>query len=215
MLLSPHPDITFAVSILSRFLENPGDIHWDTVKCISCYLQGTKDSQLTYGSEWHDLEGYSNANGSTQEDHYTISGYTFLIAGGTIAWSSRKQELITLSMAEAEYVVTMHAAKEALWLHKFIHEVFPEILILPTTIHCDNQAAIKLITTDNYHSRTKHLDQWYNFICNIASKGMIKLMYCLTNDMVADVLMKALPKWKVAAHTNTLGMHHACRGVLE
>jgi hypothetical protein len=111
--------------------------------------------------------------------------------------------------------ISLHTAKEALWLHKFIHEVFPKILILPTTIHCNNQAAIKLITTDNYHSRTKHLYQWYHFICDIASKGTIKLMYCPTDDMVADVLMKALPKWKVAVHANTLGMCHACGGVME
>jgi hypothetical protein len=130
-------------------------------------------------------------------------------------WSLRKQELITLSTAEAEYVATMHIAKEALWLHKFIYKVFPKILILPTTIHCDNQAAIKLITTDNYHSHTKHLDQQYHFIHNIANKGTIKLVYCLTDDMVADVLTKALPKWKVVAHMNTLRMCHACRGVIE
>jgi hypothetical protein len=174
-----------------------------------------KDFQLTYGGERHDLEGYSDADGGTQEDRYAISGYTFLIDGGAIAWSSRKQELITLSTAEAEYVATTHAAKEALWLHKFIREVFPKILILPTTVHCDNQAAIKLITTDNYHSRTKHLDQRYHFIRDVASKGTIKLVYCPTDDMVADVLTKALPKWKVAAHANALGMRHACGGVME
>jgi hypothetical protein len=118
-------------------------------------------------------------------------------------------------MAEVEYVATMHAAKEALWLHKFICEVFPEILILPTTIHCNNQAAMKLITTDNYHSCTKHLDQQYHFICDIASKGTIKLVYCPTDDMVVDVLTKALPKWKVVVHVNALGMCCTCRGVIE
>jgi hypothetical protein len=141
---------------------------------------------------------------------YTISGYTFLIDGGTIAWRLRKQELITLSTAEAEYIVMTHTAKEALWLHKLLHEIFPKILHLPTTIHCDNQAVIKLITTDNYHSRTKHLDQCYHFIHKVVSKGeVLKLVYCLTNDMVADALTKALPKWKVVAHVN------ACGGVIE
>jgi hypothetical protein len=44
---------------------------------------------------------------------------------------------------------------------------------------------------------------------------MIKLVYCPTDDMVADVLTKALPKWKVAAHTNALSMCHTCGGVME
>jgi hypothetical protein len=188
------PDITFAILILSHFLENPGDIHWDAVKRVFRYLQGTKDLQLTFGGKWQDLEGYSDTDRGTQEDQYAISRYTFLIDGGTIAWRSRKQELITLSTAEAEYVATMHTAKEALWLHKLLRKIFPEILHLPTTIHCDNQAAIKLITTDNYHSCTKHLDQRYHFIHEVVSKEVLKLVYCLTNDMVADALTKALPK---------------------
>lgn len=128
---------------------------------------------------------------------------------------ARKQELVTLSIAEAEYVAAMHAAKEAKWLHKLLGELFPYILHLPTTLYCDNQAVITLATTDNYHSRTKHLDQRYYFIRDVVKEGTIKLVYCPSEDMVADVLTKALPKWKVAAHSNALGIRHACRGVME
>jgi len=86
------------------------------VKCVIHYLSGTKDYVLTYGNKHHDLLGYSDADGATQEHRHAISGYTFLIDGGAVSWSSRKQEIITLSTAEAEYVATTHAAKEALWL---------------------------------------------------------------------------------------------------
>jgi hypothetical protein len=109
----------------------------------------------------------------------------------------------------------MHIAKKALWLHKLLHKIFPKILHLLTTIHCDNQAVIKLITTDNYHFCTRHLDQHYHFICKVVSKEVLKLIYCPTNDMVVDVLTKALPKWKVVVHVNALGMHHACGGMME
>jgi hypothetical protein len=119
-----------------------------------------------------------------------------------------------LSTAEAEYVAATHAIKETIWFHKLLYELFPHLLPFPTTLHCDNQAAIKLITTNNYHSRTKHLDQHYQFIRDVANKGVIKLVYCPSEDMVANVLTKALSKWKVAAHTITLGMYHACEGVV-
>ena len=66
--VATRPDITFAVSILSRFLNNPGDKHWDAVKRIFRYLQNTKSFQLTFGGERHELEGYSDADGGTQED---------------------------------------------------------------------------------------------------------------------------------------------------
>jgi len=91
----------------------------------------------------------------------------------------------------------------------------PSQLTLPTTIYCDNQAAIKLITSDNYHSRTKHIDQRYLFVRDMASKGIIDFVYCPSEDQVADVLTKALPKWKAASHANALGMRHACGGVMD
>jgi hypothetical protein len=83
--------------------------------------------------------------------------------GGAISWSSRKQELVTLSTAEAEYVAAMHAMKECIWLH------CPTGEILPTqsksiTLYCDNQATLKLAQGDNYHARTKHIDICYHFI---------------------------------------------------
>jgi reverse transcriptase-like protein len=62
------PDITFTVFILSWFLKNPGNIHWEAVKHTLHYLKGTRDTQLTYGSEQHDLEGFCDINGSMQED---------------------------------------------------------------------------------------------------------------------------------------------------
>ena len=49
-----------------------------------------------YGSEHHNLEGYTNTDGAMQEHHHGILGYTFLFNGGAISWSSRKQELVTL-----------------------------------------------------------------------------------------------------------------------
>ena len=63
LAVATRPDIAFAVSILSRFLNNPGDAHWEAVKRIFRYLKFTKDLQLTYGGERHDLESYSDADG--------------------------------------------------------------------------------------------------------------------------------------------------------
>ena len=155
--IATHPDITFAVSMLSQFLDNPGEAHWEAVKCIFWYLSGMQDYALTYGGEKHDLTGYTDADGASQDHRRAISGYAFLIDGGAISWSSCKQELVTLSTAEAEYMATMHAAKECIWLRRLIGELFPAILST-MTLHCDNQAALKLATDDNYHARTKHID---------------------------------------------------------
>jgi hypothetical protein len=215
LAVATRPDIAFAVSILSRFLNDPGDAHWEAVKRIFRYLKSTRDLQLTYGGERHDLEGYTDADGGGQEDRRAISGYAFLVDGGAISWGAKSQELVTLSTAEAEYVAATHAAKEALWLHKLFGDILPELLHPPTVLQCDNQSAIKLATTDNYHARTKHLDQRYHFIRDLSHKNVIKLCYCPTEDMLADMLTKAVPKWKVAAQATALGLRRACGGVLE
>ncbi len=208
------PDIAFTMSALSQFLGNPGIMHWEAVKRVFCYLAGTKAFELTYGSEQQGLEGFTDADGMMQEHRHAISGYAFLFDGGTISWSSRKQEIVTLSTVEAEYVAAMHAAKEAIWLCKLLAKLFP-YLLTPTPLHCNNQAALKLATDNNYHARTKHINLCFHFVHQIVASGTLKLLYCPTDDMVADILTKALPKWKIVAHVNTLGMHRACRGVLE
>jgi len=76
--ITTHPDISFTISALSCFLANPGNAHWEAVKCVFHYLKGTKDLQLTYGSERQDLQGYTDADGSTQEDQRAMSGYTLM-----------------------------------------------------------------------------------------------------------------------------------------
>ena len=206
--VATRPDITFAVSTLSQFLNNPGEAHWEAVKRVFRYLSGTKALVLTYGGERHDLVGYTDADGASQEHRHAISGHTFLIDGGAVSWSSRKQELVTLSTAEAEYVAATHAAKEAIWLHRLIGELFPSLLT-QTTLYCDNQAAIKLATADNYHARTKHIDIRYHFVRQVVASGGISIVYCPTDDMTADILTKALPSWKVQYHVLNMGLCRA------
>jgi hypothetical protein len=203
-----RPDITFAVSTLSQFLENPGEAHWEAVKRVFRYLSGTKALALTYGGERHDLVGYTDADGASQEHRHAISGHAFLIDGGAVSWSSRKQELVTLSTAEAEYVAMTHAAKEAIWLRRLIGELFPSMLT-QTTLYCDNQAALKLAVADNFHARTKHIDICYHFVRQVVAGGGISIVYCPTDDMAADILTKALPSWKVQYHVLNLGLCRA------
>ena len=85
-----HPDIAFSVSLLAQYMENPGRTHWEAVKQIFRYLLGTKDWKLVYRGTNDGLEGYTDADGSSQEHQHAISGYAFLMNGGAIFWSSKK-----------------------------------------------------------------------------------------------------------------------------
>jgi len=149
LAVATWPDIAFMVSRLSQFLDNPGPQHWEAVKRVFRYLIGTKTAELTYGIDQHDLQAYTDTDGSTQEHCRAISGYAFLFDGGAISWSSKKQELVSQSTTEAEYVAATHAAKEAAWLRILTDDLFPPLSML-ITLYCDNQSAITLASKDNY-----------------------------------------------------------------
>ena len=74
--------------------------------------------------------------------------------GGAISWSSKKQELVTLSTAKSEYVAATYTAK-ALWLRQIIGEVY-QPLQDPITLYSDSQSAMALTKDGSYHARTKH-----------------------------------------------------------
>ena len=130
------------------------------------------------------------------EDHHTITGYTFLIDRGAVYWSSKKQEIVSLSTKESKYVTATHGMKEALWLQNLLAEVFKP-LTDATTLFLDNQSVIALMHNHQYHAHTEHIDMHYHFICWVVENSVVCLVYCLTTDMIVDVLTKDLPLPKV------------------
>jgi hypothetical protein len=178
------------------------------VRRIYRYLLGTTGLKLTYGESEKVLTGYADADGSMGEDRRAVSGYAFLIDGGAVSWSSKRQEIVSLSTTESEYVAATHATKEALWLRSFIGQIF-EPLVEPITLFSDNQSAIALAKDHQYHARTKHIDIRFHFIRWIIEEGKLRLVYCPTADMVADTLTKALPSPKVKHFAAELGLRAA------
>ena len=201
-----RPDIAFAISFISQFNTNPGWEHWEAVKWIYSYLVGKKSLALTFGTRASGLVGYVDVDGATQEHRRAITGFAFLIDGGAILWGSKKQELVTLSTAESEYVAAMHATKEALWLCQLIGEIFRP-LVHPIVLYGNNQSAIALTKNGSYHARTKHIDIWYHFIRFTIEEGSFRFIYCPTGNMVADTLIKALPSIKAKHFMQELGLH--------
>jgi hypothetical protein len=175
------------------------------VKRIFHYLKGTRELWLGYGGAKKEMVGYVDADGSMNEDRKAISGFAFIINGGAVSWSAKQQEIISLSTTESEYIAAMYAAKEALWLRQIILQLFGTSLA-PTTLFCDNQSAIALSKEHQYHARTKHIDVRYHFIRWIIEEGKMRLIYCPTDEMVADVLTKALASTKVKFFAQELGL---------
>jgi len=111
-----------------------------------------------------------------------------------------------MTVHDSKYVVATHGMKEALWLRSFLSETFGPFKNA-TTLFSDNQAAIALTRDHQYHARTKHIDVRYHWIRWVIEQGSLKLVYCPTDDMVADTLTKALPSAKVKHFAAGLGLH--------
>ena len=84
--IGTRPDITFAVTLLSQYLKNPGHTHWEQAKRVIRYLKGTRDHELTFGSAGG-IEGFTDANwGNDIDDRHSICRYVFTLNGGAISW---------------------------------------------------------------------------------------------------------------------------------
>src|SRR5208282_728635 len=97
---------------------------------------------------------------------------------------------------EAEYITLCASVQEALWLHSLLEEIkYPLFsLKVPTTIFEDNQSCIALAGNPIQYARTKHIDIKYHFIRDHSDKGDIDIIYCSIKEIVADILMKSLPR---------------------
>jgi hypothetical protein len=160
---STRPDIAFPVAILSQFMRNPGRIHWEAVKDVIHYLKGTVDLTLMLGGSDKGLEAYADADWASQLHRHLMSGYTVLLHSSLVAWSARKQTIIDLSTAEAEYIALIVVMREILYLQALIVELY-ELVIPPIPIYCDNQGAITLTTNNKFHTCTKHIDIQYHYV---------------------------------------------------
>ncbi|KAH9723682.1 hypothetical protein KPL70_007199 [Citrus sinensis] len=120
-MLCTRPDICFVVGMVSRYQSNPRPEHWTTVKHIMKYLKRTKNYMLVYSG--HELipVGYTDSDFMSDKDsRKSTSGYVFSLGSGAISWMSVKQSCITHSTTKVEYVASSEAAKEAIWLRKFL-----------------------------------------------------------------------------------------------
>ena len=177
------------MSRVTRFCAKPTKEHWAAVKRILRYLKGTSNLGLLNREDTPaEITGYSAADWAGDvRDRKSTSGYVFLLGGAAISWRSSKQTCVALSTTEAEYDALSAAAQEAVWLQQLTSDLLKKS-IRETTILEDNQAK-----NHQVHGRTKHIDRKYHFIRDLVEAGRIKLTYCASEDMVADMLTKGLP----------------------
>ena len=192
-----RPDIAFALSIVSRYCNNPDSTHVAAVTRILQYIKGLLDDGIIFRGQPNtdlDLIGYTDADyRSAKEDRKSTSGWLFCLGGGPISWSSKRQTVVALSSCEAEYIALNEAGKEAIWLQRILEALgLIDYSPSPTLIYEDNQGTIALAENPEFHRRTKHIDIRYHWIRDAIGRKLITLEHISTREQAADGLTKAL-----------------------
>ncbi|KAH7416035.1 hypothetical protein KP509_14G072300 [Ceratopteris richardii] len=135
----------------------------------------------------------------------STAGALFMLAGGVVAWTSKKQSSVALSSAEAEFVALALAAKEGLWLQTLIKEILPNKTIT-LKLFCDNQPCIQLASNPKHSEKTKHVDLKYHFVRELVEQKKLHLSHVSTHIMWADMLTKPLGADKFYQCSKHLGL---------
>lgn len=183
-MVCTRPDLSYVVSVVSRYMHNPGKDHWEAVKWILRYVKGTAGKGLVFDrakTTTGNVVGFVDSDYAEDLDRRrSISGYIFTLCGGAISWKASLQSIASLSTTEAEYVAATEGVKEATWLRGLVTELgVPQDA---TVVFSDSQSAIHLTTNDAYHSKTKHISVKYHYVRDTIAAGEITVKKVHTSE---------------------------------
>ncbi|GIL42120.1 hypothetical protein Vafri_142 [Volvox africanus] len=151
------------------------------------------------------MAGYSDSDwAGDPATRRSTTGYVFTLGGAAISWNSQLQRTVAASSVEAEYQATSAAVREALWLRKLAGEL--GLGSDAIEIRTDSQGAMSLGNNPITSARSKHIDVQHNLVRERVSRREVALSYCSTEDMVADVLTKALGEIKFKKCIKAMGL---------
>jgi hypothetical protein len=208
--IGSRPDIAFSVTALSRYNVQPLEMHLTAAKRVLRYLKATSNHSIHYRRLPHSqlsAVGYTDSDwAGNLKTRKSVGGCVFglgyanwnqeLVTSGLIHWQAKSQSVVALSTLEAEYIACSHATRESLWLRRILEEVATTMVINiskgPVPIGCDNQGAIKLITSGVVKQKSKHIDVKYHHVHDEQTKGTVHFQYVTSAANPADLLTKPL-----------------------
>jgi hypothetical protein len=202
-----RPDISYAVSVVSQFMHCPSKNHMDAVVRILRYLKSAPGKGIMFSKNDHlDVEGYTDADwAGNLADRKSTSGYFTFVGGNLVTWRSKKQKVVALSSAEAEFRGMAKGLCELLWLRRLLSEIG----FAPNSemnLYCDNKAAIEISQNPIQHDRTKHIEIDRHFIKQNLEEKVIRFPFVRSEDQLADMLTKAVSNKNFHSSLDKLGI---------
>ncbi len=152
------------------------------------------------------LIGFADSNfAGDPGDCKSVMGHCFFLNGVVVSWYNKKQRTVSISTNEAEYIALGHAAREVVWIWRFINKMRLEVLE-SITLHGDNEMSIALTKNAESQHWTKHIDVQHHYIQEFVNEGELTIKWIPGSDMLADDMTKALPTETFRRHRAMLGM---------
>ncbi|XP_019095237.1 PREDICTED: uncharacterized protein LOC109130238 [Camelina sativa] len=189
-----RPDITYAVQQICLFMHNPRVPHYQALKRVIRYLQGT----LTHGLQLYrgtigSLTAYTDSDWAGCSDtRRSTLGYCVYLGENLISWSSKRQQTVSRSSVESEYKGVANMVAETCWIKNLLLEMHIPIRSA-TLVYCDNISAIYLSNNLIQHQRTKHIEIDLHFVREKVCLGQVKVLHVPSSLQFADIFTKGLP----------------------
>ena len=190
-LTAARPDLTYVVSLVSKFMKRPTELHQQVVKRVLRYLNGTTKLGTFYkrGAK-EKLVAYLDSDYVGDiEDRKSTSGYVFLLGSSVVPWSLKKQLVVTLSTTEAEFIAAASCACQSVWMSRILEKLGYNQS--KCTVY-NNSSTIKLSKNPVMHGRSKHIDVRFHFLHDLTKDGVVKLEQYSSKDQLADIMTKPL-----------------------
>ncbi|GAA0146787.1 transmembrane signal receptor [Lithospermum erythrorhizon] len=202
-----RPNITFAVSKVSQFMQNPIVHHWEALEHILCYLKGAPRRGILYSNHKHTrVECFSDSDWpGSKINRRSTTGYCVFVDGNLVSWNSKEQNVVSLSSAEVEYRAMARSMCEIMWIFHILKKIGIEASI-PAKLWCDNQAALHIAMNPKFYERTKHIEANYHFVRDKVRDELITTGYMNSEDQLGDLFTKALMGIRMNYLWNKLGM---------
>jgi hypothetical protein len=179
----------------------------DAAHHVLRYLRGTYDQAIVYERSHervNTLWGWVDSDWAADLDsRRSHTGYILMLTGGAVSWKSRRQDCVSLSTSEAEYVAASQCRQEVVYLRWILRD-FGFIPVGPTLVYEDNLACVAMSENPVRRKYSRHIDIRRYFVRDLVAQNVLKLIPLRTSLMVADALAKSLPAPAHAKHRDTL-----------
>lgn len=200
-------DLAYSVRVLTQFMQKPREEHWTAALRVVRYLKGTPGQGvlLRANSDLH-IYGWCDSDFSgCPRSRRSLTGWFVQLGQSPVLWRTKKQKVVSMSSAEAEYRAMSLTARELVWLQALLEDL-AVFLSRPMTLYCDSTAAIHIAANPVFYERTKHIERDCHFVREKVQNGTIATVHVSTTTQLADIFTKALGSREFDVFRDKLGI---------